>query len=92
MPSQPIVYFVSSLEDNNNEGTLRNALNQSKSNPNSLIIFAVAGVITLNSSLPTITSTVTLDATNAPGYAGVPVVEINCNCYNGRLKTLKTIS
>lgn len=83
MPSPQLVYFVNSLEDNNNEGTLRNALNQSKSNPNSLIIFAVAGVITLNSSLPTITSTVTLDATNAPGYAGVPVVEINCNGYNG---------
>lgn len=77
------VYFVSSLEDNASNGTLRNAIIHSKLDDISIIIFTIAGTIKLNSSLPTLTSTVTIDGTNAPGYVGVPVVEIDCNKHEG---------
>jgi len=44
--SDPSVYLVTSLEDNNTQGTLRYSINQSKLNPYSVIVFAVNGVIT----------------------------------------------
>lgn len=83
MSDQPKVYIVTSLEDTAKEGTLRNAILQSKKNKISIITFSISGVIKLHSSLPTITSTVTIDATNAPNYTGTPVVEIDCNGHDG---------
>jgi len=81
--SDPSVYLVTSLEDNNTQGTLRYSINQSKLNPYSVIVFAVNGVIKLNSSLPTITSRVLIDGTNAPNYTGTPVLEVDSNGYDG---------
>jgi len=82
MSSSSNVYQVTSLEDSNAKGTFRNALSESRKNIYSVISFAVSGVIKLNSSLPTIISTVIIDATSAPGYNGTPVVEVDCNGYN----------
>ena len=76
-------YLVTSLSDTSEEGTFRNAIYKSRSNVSSVIVFFVSGTVKLTSSLPTIISKVTIDGTNAPGYVGTPVVEIDCNQYNG---------
>ena len=49
------------------------------------IRFAVAGTITLASSLPAVTRPVIIDARTAPGYHynGPPVLEIDCNDWAG---------
>jgi hypothetical protein len=49
------------------------------------IRFAVAGTITLASSLPAVTRPVTIDARTAPGYHynGPPVLEIDCDDWAG---------
>lgn len=80
---EPVTYLVTSLLDNNNEGTLRNALCKSKSNSYSIINFAVNGAIKLQCSLPTITSRILLDGTTAPNYVVSPVIEVDCNGYSG---------
>ena len=49
-----------------------------------LISFSVAGTITLTSgALPTITGTVNVQGNTAPGFAGQPLVAINCNGFAG---------
>jgi hypothetical protein len=76
----PTTYTVSSLADSG-DGSLRAAITSANgdSTPDE-IDFSVAGVIKLTSdSLPTITNTVKIDGTTAPGFAGAPVVEIDCN-------------
>ena len=51
----------------------------------SVINFTVNGTITLNSGLPAITNSVTIDATSAPTHTvgGAPVVEVDCNGQSG---------
>jgi len=82
MSVQPTVYIVSSLKDNKNVGTLRNAICSANKNSSSIITFSVSGVIKLCSALPKITSTVVIDGTTAPSYLNAPVIEIDCdlNC------------
>lgn len=74
-------FVVSTLADSG-AGSLRAAIEAANaaSTP-STIQFEVGGTITLASDLPSITQTVTLDATTAPGHvaAGAPAVELNCN-------------
>ena len=49
-----------------------------------MIDFSVAGVIKLTSgSLPAITNLLKIDGTTAPGFSGVPVVEIDNNGFAG---------
>jgi parallel beta-helix repeat protein len=73
---------VRSLADSG-AGSLRSAINGINSGVpgSSAITFAVRGTIILTSPLPAVSSTVSIDATTAPGYAagGPPVVEIDCN-------------
>jgi hypothetical protein len=73
---------VSRLADSG-AGSLRSAINAINSGVpgSSAITFTVRGTIILTSPLPAISSTVSIDATTAPGHAagGPPVVEIDCN-------------
>ncbi len=83
MRSKEQTYKVSSLADTLEPGTLRYALKQSKNNDFSIILIEVNGIIKLSSSLPTITSTVVIDGMANPFYFGSPLVEIDCNNYEG---------
>ncbi|HQR40004.1 MAG TPA: hypothetical protein PLF26_16590, partial [Blastocatellia bacterium] len=82
--SQPFVNFpVTTLADSG-AGSLRQAiLDANGTGGADSISFSVAGTITLLSTLPALTDTVTIDATTAPGYAGTPVVELNGNSVAG---------
>lgn len=65
-------------------GSLQAAINAANASLTpSVIDFSVAGTITLPADLPAISQHVTIDATTAPGYAGAPVVELNCNSNGG---------
>ena len=73
-------YRVSSLADvppgdPGYADTLRWALEQAVSGDD--IAFDVAGTISLQSALPPIAVTVTIDATTVPGYAGSPLVVLD---------------
>ena len=56
-------------------GTLRWALEQANNGDD--IKFGVAGTISLQSALPSVAVTVTIDATTLPGYAGSPLVVLD---------------
>jgi uncharacterized repeat protein (TIGR01451 family) len=63
-------------------GSLRGAIASANSAPgNDLILFAIpgAGVHTINlqSPLPTLTGTVTIDGTSQTGFSGSPLIELN---------------
>ena len=58
-------------------GSLRQAILNSNSGSNDIIVFSVAGFIELDDRLPDITSQVTIDGTSVPGYAGQPLVTLN---------------
>ncbi len=63
-------------------GSLREAIASANSAPgNDLILFAIpgAGVHTINlqSPLPTLTGTVTIDGTSQTGFSGSPLIELN---------------
>jgi Calx-beta domain len=63
-------------------GSLRQVIETANSLPGpNRIIFQIPGTapftITPASPLPTVTDPVTIDATTQPGYAGLPIVEIN---------------
>ena len=77
------MYYVISLEDNNDKGTFRYAINQANNNILSNIIFLVSGVINLRSSLPIIKKQTNIDATKISNYLDTPLVEINCNNFMG---------
>lgn len=73
--------FVTNLNDSG-AGSLRDAItaaNTARSDSPVSIHFSVAGTITLASALPTITSSVFIDATTAPGYivGGGPTVTLD---------------
>ena len=63
----------------NGAGSLRQTIVASNASPGpDTIDFAVSGMIrTGRRSLPTITGTVNIDGTSAPGFAGTPVVTVN---------------
>lgn len=69
------VYYVTSLEDNNDAGTLRYALSQ---NATRVIVFRVSGVINLNTTLRIRYGNLTIAGQTAPGdgicIAGYPVM------------------
>lgn len=88
LPSQCILgntYEVNSLASTNtgagNSGTLLYCISQANlSTGPHTIGFSVAGTINISSSaslLPALTKQIIIDATTAPGYAGIPVVLLN---------------
>ena len=82
----PTTYTVSSLADSG-DGSLRAAIASVNNDPAGTadeIDFSVAGVIQLTSgALPAITNTVNINGRSAPGFAGVPLVEIDNNGFAG---------
>lgn len=75
-------YQVTTLSDSG-PGSLRAAIEAVDAYPGhhgdrDRIVFSVAGEISLNAALPSLTDPVEIDGTSAPGYAdGAPVVEID---------------
>lgn len=72
-------FTVTNLNDSG-AGSLRDAIDSANTAGGaSTITFAVSGTITLTSALPTISQSVTIDATSAPGATagGAPVVGID---------------
>ncbi|HVX12701.1 MAG TPA: DUF4214 domain-containing protein [Pirellulales bacterium] len=80
----PTAYTVSNLDDSG-AGSLRAAITSVNGDTTpDAINFSVAGVIKLTSAaLPTITNTVDIYGTSAPGFANSPVVEIDNNGFAG---------
>lgn len=73
-------YRVSNLNDSGS-GSLRSAIVKANATGTaSAITFSTTGVITLQSSLPSIASNIRIDGTTAPGY-DPPTVGINANGY-----------
>ncbi len=81
--------FVVTNTNDSGTGSLRDAISQADAaSGTSTITFDIgSGVqtITLLSALPTITNSVTIDATSEPGYNGTPLVQLegNSNPING---------
>jgi hypothetical protein len=79
----PTAVTVSTLADSG-AGSLRAAITNVNSGTADEIDFSVAGVIKLTSgALPSVTNTVKIDGTTAPGFGGTPVVEIDNNGFAG---------
>jgi uncharacterized repeat protein (TIGR01451 family)/CSLREA domain-containing protein len=87
-PAAVTATFTVNSSDDHNDGTcnagdctLREAINAANANPGTDTIgFAIgsgAQTITPASALPTISGTVTIDGTTQPGFAGVPLIELN---------------
>lgn len=75
-------FTVTKTQDNTSAGTLRTAINDANASPGpDTIVFAIgsgAQKIQLNGGdLPTITGQVLIDAWTQPGFAGVPLIEID---------------
>ena len=65
-------------DDGSVAGTLRWAIEEANANAGQdTIEFGLSGIIAPESALPVITDPVVIDATTAPGYAGVPLVTID---------------
>ncbi len=80
----PSTYTVSSLADSG-DGSLRAAITSANADTTAdEIDFSVAGVIKLTSdALPAVINTVNINGRSAPGFAGVPLVEIDNNGFAG---------
>lgn len=76
-------FTVSNLNDHG-AGSLRQAILNANLNPGAdTINFSVSGTITLASALPVVSGTVNIDGTTAPGFDGMPVVQVNFNNFAG---------
>ena len=70
-------YVVSTLADSG-PGSLREAIIAANTHKGAdAIDFNVVGTISLKSALPTVTDSLEIDGTSAPGYAGRPVVTLD---------------
>lgn len=89
-------FTVKDLGDDNHTGcgadcTLRDALLAANATPAAdTIVFDVAGDLTLNSTLPFITSPVTIDGSTAPGFTDTPVVHVGA--YSGDKSEIVVLS
>ncbi len=65
-------------------GSLRQAILDANNTAGADVIdFQVAGTITLASNLPSVTGSVNIDGTSAPGFSGTPKIEVNFNNHTG---------
>src|SRR5206468_1236235 len=86
--SLPSTFTVANLNDSG-AGSLRQAILSANAQPGAqpgadVIQFSVAGTIRLTSgALPAISSNVDIDGSTAPGFAGQPVVAVDCNHFAG---------
>jgi hypothetical protein len=80
----PTTYTVNTLADSG-DGSLRAAITSANADTTpDEIDFSVTGVIQLTSgALPAITNTVNINGRSAPGFTGVPLVEIDNNGFGG---------
>jgi len=81
-PQSMMTFIVITSADTLGSGSLRDAITNANANPGpDLITFQIppGGPVTINLSdtLPTISDSVTIDATTQPGFAGSPIVELN---------------
>ena len=78
-----IIYVTNT--NNDGVGSFRDAILEAnkKNTSSSKIIFSVKGTIILEDSLPRINNTVLIDAISELHYTNYPLIEINCNNYNG---------
>jgi len=77
------IIYVTNLNDSG-EGSFRQAIIESNlTTPLSKIIFNVIGKITLLSNLERITSPVSINGSSNAYYIDTPVIEIDCNNYEG---------
>ena len=70
-------------------GSLRQAISDANGTSGAnLITFNIPGsgvqTISISSSLPTITNSIAIDGTTQPGYAGIPLVDVNGNAGFGQ--------
>ncbi|HXG64526.1 MAG TPA: Calx-beta domain-containing protein, partial [Blastocatellia bacterium] len=81
IPSAPAATFTVTNVSDNDDGSLRVAIQNANLTPGpDLIVFAIdSGPQTINlaSPLPLITEAVTIDATTQPGFAGSPIIVLN---------------
>jgi titin len=80
-PRLPLTSFLVANTNDAGLGSLRQAILDANANPGlDQICFAIDSgpqTITPNSALPVITDPVVLDGTTQPGYAGMPLIELN---------------
>ena len=70
--------FIVNNTNDSGAGSLRQAIVDSNAlGGTNAIDFSVVGTINLLSALPNITSTLTVDGSTAPGFAGTPVIFLN---------------
>lgn len=75
------MFTVTNL-NNSGEGSLRQAIFESNI-CSKIITFQVSGSIKLESSLPKISNRIYINGKSAPNYTKNPIVQINCNNFNG---------
>ena len=94
--SSPQVTFTVATTDDDGPGSLREAIAESSGYPGSEIVFNIPGSsphkISLQSALPVIDETVTIDGTTQPGFAGTPVIEIDGSNVGGHGLEIYTTS
>jgi len=83
--SDKVIYYkVTNLNDSGNE-SLRRGINLANENipfP-TIITFGIKGTIKLLSDLPVIQSNITIDASTFLDYTFYPLINLNCNGFNG---------
>jgi fibronectin-binding autotransporter adhesin len=78
------IFTVTNLDDSGPDSLRAEIIAANAGGTPGTIQFAVAGTISLLSTLPAVSADVLIDGTSAPGYAGSgPVVAINCNGFPG---------
>lgn len=87
-PRRVLASFAVTNSNDSGSGSIRQAILSSNQNVGiDSIVFAIADAvksIKLKSPLPNITDQVIIDATTQPGYAGIPLVEIQGSLLSNR--------
>ena len=79
------VFHVTTLADSG-PGSFRQGIIESNID-SKVLVFDLAGTITLQSDLPKITNKIIINGKSAPGFITNPVVQIECNSFKGLIFT-----